>query len=267
VKRRARQPGPERKASRADDGGGGDRDSSVERGGDDRDEAAFLATYDPNAFDAVAVTVDVVLLGIIEGALCVLLLDRPEHPAKGRLALPGGFVRAGESLDAAAARVLADKAGLERIFLEQLYTFGAPKRDPRMRVISVAYYALVESRRFARSIAYAKTAPLRIDALAGQRLAFDHAEIVATAVTRIRGKLTYAPIGYELLPSEFTLLDLQRVHECVAGRTINKDSFRRKMLATGLLEATGAMQENVGHRPAALYRYVRSSVMPAPANP
>jgi 8-oxo-dGTP diphosphatase len=223
----------------------------------DSEDVAFLATYDPAAFDPIAVTVDVVILGIVEDALRVLLVDRLEPPEKGIAALPGGFVRVDESPEAAAERVLADKAGLSGIFLEQLFTFGAPKRDPRMRVLSVAHYALVDSERFANAARRAGTSLVPVATVAKRRLAFDHAAIVAAAVRRIRGKLDYAPIGYELLPHAFTLFDLQRVHECVGGKPVNKDSFRRRMLASGLLVATGEVQDDVGHRPAALYRYAR----------
>jgi 8-oxo-dGTP diphosphatase len=239
------------------------------------DERKFLAEYDPAAFERPSVTVDVVLLSIVDDRLTALLVERTEHPDKGRWSLPGGFVRGAESLDAAAARVLREKAGVWGIFLEQLYTFGNPKRDPRTRVISVAYYALVDQRKLAARkaresrIAHVvvpwegeRGGPVALVSSAGGgaplALAFDHAEIVGTAVKRIRGKLDYAPIGFELLPAAFTLLDLQRVHECVLGRSLNKDSFRRRMLAGGLIEPTGASQEDVGHRPAALYRFLRT---------
>jgi 8-oxo-dGTP diphosphatase len=234
----------------------------------DSEEAAFLAAYEPASFERPSVAVDVVLLGIVRNALRVVLVRRSEHPFLGALALPGGFVAIDESIDAAAKRVLEQKSKLAGVFLEQLYTFGDPARDPRMRVISVAYYALVESARLetASSVPGAILATVShsrpghaIDVLddAQRRLtlAFDHLGIVRTAVVRIRGKLDYAPIGYELLPETFTLLQLQRVHEIVAGRTFNKDSFRRKMLASGALVATGESQHDVGHRPAALYRY------------
>jgi 8-oxo-dGTP diphosphatase len=236
------------------------------------DEQQFLADYDPAAFERPSVAVDVVLLAIAGDGLATLVVQRSEHPHKGRWALPGGFVGMRESLDAAAARVLREKLGLGGIFLEQLYTFGDPARDPRMRIISVAYYALVDARRLAaRGVKEARLAHLNVPwegedggpvTLAGEdgaRLvtAFDHAAIVGMAVKRIRGKLDYAPIGFELLPNVFTLLDLQRVHEVVLARALNKDAFRRRMLASGLIEPTGASQTDVGHRPAALYRFVR----------
>jgi 8-oxo-dGTP diphosphatase len=237
------------------------------------DEARFLAAYDPADYERLSVAVDVVLLSAFDGALFTLLARRKEHPHKGRWALPGGFVRPKESLEDAAARLLEGKGSLTGVFLEQLYTFGTPDRDPRTRVVSIAYYALVEQKRFAEisSNPEVLTPRLRVpwegekggpvealDASARPLpLAFDHADMLGLAVKRLRGKLDYAPIGFELLGDTFTLLELQRVHEAVLGRTVNKDSFRRRMLGTGLLKATGRSQSGVVHRPAELYRFTR----------
>lgn len=230
-----------------------------------RDETAFLDGYRPDDFDRPSVAVDVALLTVIEDALRVLVVRRDEHPHKGRWALPGGFVAMDESLEAAARRVLREKASLRRVFVEQLYTFGDVGRDPRMRIISVAYYSLVPAsqlttvgsatRRLARISAQGPEATfgLYIDDRP-VRTAFDHAAIMEAAVTRLRGKLEYVPIGFELLGEEFTLLDLQRIHEAVLARPVNKDSFRRRMLAAGGIEPTGAVQADVRHRPAALFR-------------
>jgi 8-oxo-dGTP diphosphatase len=241
----------------------------------DAEERAFLDSYDPSAYPHPSVAVDVAVVTVREGALRTLLVQRTEHPGKGAWSLPGGFVGLRESLDDAAARVLADKARLRGVYLEQLYTFGAPERDPRTRVISVAYYALVEADRLPRSGTGPVVAQLRVpwsderggpvEALDDEgrplALAFDHAEILGTAVKRMRGKLDYAPIGFQMLGPTFTLLQLQRVHETVSGRPQNKDSFRRRMLASGMLAATGKMQAGVEHRPAELYRFVRRSAV------
>lgn len=238
-------------------------------------EKAFLETYDPTAFDRPSVTVDVVLLSVVDDALHTLLVRRQAPPFEGHWALPGGFVRMDEPLTAAAERVLAHKTGLEDVFLEQLYTFGHPGRDPRMRILSVAYYALVDARRFRRRVNEAEVSKLTVPwegetggpveaAGADGRLiafAFDHADILGMAVRRIRGKLDYTPIGFQLLPSRFTLRELQHVHETVLGRPLNKDSFRRRMLASGQLEATGEHQRDVGHRPAELYRFAKRSAV------
>jgi 8-oxo-dGTP diphosphatase len=238
------------------------------------DETAFLESYDVSVFERPSVTVDVVLLSIREGHLQALLVKRTEPPFQGLWALPGGFIRMDESLDQSAARILSAKTGLERVFLEQLYTFGAPERDPRTRVLSVAYYALVDAHRFdgvdleGRGLSLARLqvpwtgeegGPVQLLASTGKALAlaFDHRDILALVVKRLRGKLDYAPIAFPLLPERFTLHDLQKVHEIVLGRKLNKDSFRKRLLATGLLEATGEAQQAVDHRPAALYRHAR----------
>lgn len=239
------------------------------------DEAAFLKRYDASAYPRPSVAVDVVALTLEQGALHAALVRRTAHPHKGRLALPGGFVRLDESLDAAARRVLAHKAGLSGVFLEQLYTFGDPKRDPRGRVITVAYYALVDAARFPRErddLVMARLhvpwqgetgGPVDVLDAAGRALpfAFDHADIVGLAIKRLRGKLDYSPVGFQLLPPEFTLRQLQDVHEVVRGESVNKDSFRRRMLASGHLEATGDHEVDVTWRPAELYRFVRRSAL------
>jgi 8-oxo-dGTP diphosphatase len=238
------------------------------------DEARFLSGYDPGDYERLSVAVDVVLISAFDGGLFTLLSRRHEHPHKNRWALPGGFVRPRESLEVAAARLLAGKGGLTGLFLEQLYTFGDPARDPRTRVVSIAYFALVEQRRFEKvgdrnpdvitprlRVPWEGESGGPVEALGADRrplpLAFDHAEMLGTAVKRLRGKLDYAPIGFELLGDTFTLLELQRVHEAVLGRSVNKDSFRRRMLSTGLLKATGQSQSGVVHRPAELYRFAR----------
>lgn len=242
------------------------------------DERDFLAGYDVSQFERPSVAVDVSLLAVRDGKLVTWLVRRKEHPHRGRWSLPGGFVRMRESLADAAGRVLAEKSGVKDVFLEQLFSFGAPDRDPRTRVISIAYYALIDVKRLESltaqrsegiciadlSIPWAEETGGPVDAvLDGQelKLAFDHAEQLGTAVKRLRGKLAYAPIGYQLLPDQFTLRDLQLIHEAVLGRSLNKDSFRRKMLATGQLEATGEYQSEVDHRPAEMYRFSRRSAV------
>ncbi len=247
------------------------------------EEQQYLDSYDPTRFDRPSVTVDVVILTLHEGHLQALLVKRKEHPYLNYWSLPGGFVQAHESLDEAAARVLRQKVGLEGIagpgregasrhpiYLEQLYTFGNPDRDPRMRVISVAYYALVEASHIPEAGEETALFKLRIPEETGAveifdnkhkkySLAFDHAEILGVAIRRIRGKLGYTPIGFELLPERFTLRQLQTVHETILQKKLNKDSFRRKMLASGMLEATGELERGMGFRPAELYRFRREA--------
>jgi 8-oxo-dGTP diphosphatase len=216
-------------------------------------------------------TVDVVLLTLRDRALHTVLVRRESPPFAARWVLPGGFVRIGDALDAAAARVLETKVGLRGVFLEQLYTFGDVNRDPRGRVVSVAYYALVPDATLAAAGVGRATTLARIEvpwhgisggsvtmyAEGGKRLSigFDHEAIVGVAVQRLRGKIDYAPVGFELLPRDFTLMQLQHVHEAVLDRRFNKDSFRRRLLASGQLHATGRREEDVGHRPAELYRF------------
>ena len=239
----------------------------------DSGEAAFLAEYDAAEFPRPSLTVDVALLTATDTALHALVLKRDRHPEVGKWALPGGFVGLDEGLDEAAARVVSEKAGLSGVFLEQLYTFGEPRRDPRTRVITVAYYALVPAERLAAAgvpggdpadlarlqVPWAGEAGGPIEALDGSGrplpLAFDHAEILGMAVKRLRGKLDYAPIGFQLLPEVFSLRALQQIHETISGRKTNKDSFRRRMLASGLLDATGERRTDVEYRPPELYRY------------
>jgi 8-oxo-dGTP diphosphatase len=230
------------------------------------DEQQFLQRYDSGQFEKPSVTVDTVILTVHDSSLKVLLVKRSEHPFKDTWSLPGGFVGMKESLDEAASRVLEQKGNLKDVFLEQLYTFGSVKRDPRMRIISVSYYALVEVDKIKEHEnlgLFEVKVPWKgeeggevmiIDNAEKQTpLAFDHAEVLGMAVKRIRGKLEYAPLGFELLPKRFTLRQLQDIHETILGRSLNKDSFRRKMLASGMLKATGKLEEGKDFRPAELY--------------
>ena len=221
-----------------------------------------------------SVAVDVVVLTVEDGSLFVALYRRKEPPQRGTYALPGGFMRIDESLEGAVNRLMAQKVGLAGLFLEQLYTFGDVRRDPRGRVVTVAYYALVDSKRFQLEGEPAPVSarvlvpwpgetggPVEVVGLDGKRLPLflDHADIVGVAVKRLRGKLDYTPVGFQLLPTEFTLRQLQEIHAAVRGEPLNKDSFRRRMLASGMLEATGARESDVSYRPAELYRFVRRS--------
>ena len=202
-----------------------------------------------------AVAVDCVVLGLDTDDLKVLLIRRGVEPWKGAWALPGGFVGEREGLEEAARRELAEETGIKDVFLEQLYTFGAPERDPRHRVISVAYYALAKLADFhlaaGTDAAGAGWHPLhKLPALA-----FDHATIIDTAVARLRGKVRYAPIGFELLPPRFTLTQLQRLYEIILERDLDKRNFRKKILSLGLVVETDEVEQGVRHRAARLYRF------------
>jgi len=206
-------------------------------------------------YPRAALTVDCVVSGFDEGELKVLLIERGLDPFKGRWALPGGFVRVEETLDEAARRELAEEAGLTNIFLEQLYTFGEVDRDPRERVVSVAYYALVKlsdhRARAATDAANAQWFPVS----KAPKLAFDHATILRTALARLKGKVRYQPIGFELLPLKFTLSELQHLYEAVLETQLDKRNFRKKVLSFGLLVALNETQMAGRHRPAQLFRF------------
>lgn len=230
-------------------------------------DADFLAGYDPDEFAHPSLAVDVVIMSVVGDNLVVVLSRREEPPQKERWSLPGGFVGVSESLEHATHRVLHDKAGLADVYVEQLYTFGGVDRDPRTRVVSVAYLALVPAEKLKAISANATIARVSAERHPGgggvvrdeqgnvMSLAFDHEEIVAKAVTRLQGKLEYAPVGYELLESRFTLRELQTIHEAILGRGLNKDSFRKKVLTGGNVVATGTREEGVKWRPAELYRF------------
>jgi len=207
----------------------------------------------PAARPNAAVTVDCVVFGMDmrpeASQLKVLLIERRNEPFRGMLAIPGGFVEAGESLDAAARRELQEETGLTEVFLEQLYTFGEPGRDPRGRVVSVAYYALTSLAahevRAGSDAARAQWHALPLP-VGPQQMAFDHGQILEMALARLRGKIRYAPVGFELLSERFTLADLQRLYEAILGRKIQSAHFRRKMLSTGVLAAAGTIKGRRG---------------------
>jgi 8-oxo-dGTP diphosphatase len=202
-----------------------------------------------------ALTVDCVVFGFDDNELKVLLIRRALEPFRDAWALPGGFVRVDETIDESAKRELAEETGLHDIFLEQLYTFGAVDRDPRERVVSVAYYALVKRSEHPAAGASDASEAAWFPVRDLPRLAFDHGEIVAMALKRLRGKLRYEPIGFELLPLKFTLSDLQSLYEAVLDTTLDRRNFRKRILAMGLLVALKEQIRGGAHRPAQLYRF------------
>lgn len=202
-----------------------------------------------------ALTTDVVVFTVREQRLQLLLIRRANPPFQGQWALPGGFLDIDEDIDTCAARELAEETGLTDLYLEQLYTFGAPGRDPRERVISVAYYALVCSDRVRHAAAASDAAAVAwfaFDAL--PPLAFDHAQIIAKAHERLVAKLDYSSIALQLLPETFTLSELQAIYETLRNEPLDKRNFRKHMLSLDLIEETGEMKRNGKHRPARAYR-------------
>ena len=202
-----------------------------------------------------AVTVDGVVFGYDEADLKVLLIQRAHAPYRGKWAFPGGFVEIDEGLEDAARRELQEETGINDLYLEQLYTFGAPKRDPRERVISVAYYALIKledhavrAASDARNVKWFPIAQL-------PALAFDHQEIIEVALKRLKGKIRYEPVGFELLPEKFPLSKLQRLYETILEQSLDKRNFRKKIMSMGLLADTAETQKDVAHRAARLYRF------------
>ncbi len=230
-----------------------------------------MTDHPPDAgLGALALAVDVVLLAVRRERLWTVVVRRPIPPHRDRLQLPGVLVGGDESLEAAARRALAQRVGVEHAYLEQLYTFGDVRRDPRTRVVSVAHFALITETMLDRvdEAGLARSVPVGVpwsgeeggaaevlgDDGRPLRMAFDHAVILGMAVKRLRGKLGYVPVGLELLPERFPLRALQHVHEAILGRPLNKDSFRKSMLDRGWVEATGEREAEAAHRPAELYR-------------
>lgn len=234
-------------------------------------DAEFLAGYRASDYPRPSVTVDIVVFTVRDGDLQVLLVRRGTPPFAGAWALPGGFVRVsdgpdqGEGLDEAAERELGEETGLvdQPVYLEQLYTFGAPRRDPRTRVITVAYYALVRPDLVPLVRAGSDAASARWASVAAElpelELAFDHGAILALAVERARGKIDYTPIAFELVPPTFTIAELRAVYEAIKGTTYDPGNFRRRfkrMLTDGVIEQAPG-KRHTGTKPAKVYRFVR----------
>lgn len=223
------------------------------------EEQRFLEEYDPNAYTPMAVTVDLVVFGVTRSAsdnyrkldsqkLNILLVQRNEFPFKDSYALPGGFVRPDETLEQAAQRVLRAKTGLDELYLEQLYTFGAVERDPRMRVISCAYLSLIDTER----VHIVDAQWRRVDEVETLPLAFDHNQIIAAARSRLKNKINYTDIVFHMMPEMFTISQLQEVYEIVLGTKLLPAAFRRT-IADQIVE-TEEFARAAGHRPSRLFR-------------
>ena len=266
-------------------------------------EEEFLKNYDPSEFERPSVTVDNVIFSIFETKtgnyrknpeqnLYLLLIQRGEHPFMNKWALPGGFVRIDESVEESAYRELKEETNLENIYMEQLYTFGEVKRDPRMRIISTAYMALIKPENIelkadtdARAVSWFKLTyefqgseklkirleneetvlnaglildnkghgESRIKIEESGELAFDHTKIIGYALMRLRNKIEYTNIVFNLMPEYFTLTELQKVYEIILGKELIKANFRRKI--KDLVTETGKFSDEAGHRPSRLFKF------------
>ncbi|MCC7119392.1 MAG: NUDIX hydrolase [Anaerolineales bacterium] len=211
-------------------------------------------------YETPGVTVDLAIFTVNSAKLKVLLVKRAEEPFRGQWSLPGGFLIHDESLDNAAQRVLKEKTAVQNVYMEQLYTFGHPKRDPRARVVTIAYFALIPWKRLAQP-ASEKIVDLSwadVDAL--PKLAFDHKAILNYAIQRLRAKASYSNIVYGLMPKQFRLSELQSMYEIIIHDKLDKRNFRKQMLATHLLEETGKKDATGAHRPAMLYQFKKMKI-------
>jgi len=241
-----------------------------------KNEAEFLAAYNPAEFDRPSVSVDILIFSVSSDAgenwrrankkkFSVLLVQRTQYPYLGKWNLPGGFVGMTETSVDAAHRVLEGEAGVaDKFYLEQLYTFDNPSRDPRTRIFSIAHMALVDKSKL--NYTGARTAKwfdvnldddkLTLDSgdikLTEKDLAFDHAEIIKMGIARMRGKIEWTDIVFDMMPPSFTLGELQQVYEAILGKKLFAAAFRRTI--AGKVVATGKMQTGLGHRPSALYK-------------
>lgn len=207
-----------------------------------------------SAYPQFYLSVDCIIFGFKEGKLSLLLLKRNFEPAKGECSLMGGFVREGESVDDAARRVLAELTGLTDIYMEQMGAFGEVDRDPAERVISIAYYALINIDDYDHELGRKHNAFwVSIDEL--PHLIFDHEDMVAMALKKMRHKASVRPIGFNLLPKEFTLTKLQTLYEAIYGEQLDKRNFRKQVAHMDCIEKVGTIDKTESKRGAALYRF------------
>ncbi|WP_460217796.1 NUDIX hydrolase [Psychroserpens sp. MEBiC05023] len=204
----------------------------------------------------IKVAVDAVVFGYeSKGDLSVLLIKRGVDPFKNTWALPGGLVLENESLEAAVKRELKEETGVKIDYLEQLYTFGKPKRDPRNRVVSVSYFALVRPNHFKIKADTDATEAKWFSVNKLPKLAFDHKTIFSTAEKRLKGKLLYQPIGFDLLSAEFPFSDLEHLYTTILGQAIDRRNFRKKIMSFGIIEETNKMHKEGSGRPAKLFKF------------
>lgn len=205
----------------------------------------------------ISVTVDVVLFTIEDNELKILLIERDNEPFKKTPALPGGFVRPGETTRDTAARILKNKAGISDVYMEQLYTFDAPNRDPRGQIFSITYFALAPREEIKMEETELSQDPrfVSVKKISKMALAFDHAEIISYSIKRLQAKLEYTNVAYSLLSRLFTLNQLQKTYEIILGQPLDKRNFRKKYAQLGLISATKNMFTGNRQRPARLYEF------------
>jgi 8-oxo-dGTP diphosphatase len=220
-----------------------------------------MTTQTNGRFAGHAIAVDVVLFTIQDGTLKALLVRRRQPPYRGAWALPGGLVGSDESVDAAALRELQEETNIGNIYLEQLYTFGEPDRDPRGRIITVSYYALVNWQQFQLKARQRVTEADWFPVRRLPPLAFDHRRIVDLALERLRNKINYTTVAFQLLSRQFTLTELQSAYEIILGQRLDKRNFRRKMLQLGILKGTREFKAHGRQRPARLYTFTEPKVV------
>ena len=206
----------------------------------------------------VKVAVDAIVFGYSKAdGVSVLLIQRKYEPFKGGWALPGGFVLEDESLEEAVIRELQEETGITVNYLEQLYTFGEPKRDPRQRIVAIAYFGLVKAAQYQELKASTDAENARWFSIKKlPQLAFDHKHILGVAIERLRAKIRYQPIGFELLDKKFPFSDLERLYTALLDREINRRNFSKKILSFDFLEETGELSKPDGKgRPSKMYQF------------
>lgn len=211
-------------------------------------------------YEHPAVAVDICIFTVDSDSLKVMLVKRAEEPFAACWSLPGGFLKMDESLEDAAMRVLNEKTSVRDVYLEQLYTFGAPDRDPRARVITVTYFALIPWKKLTQpgSDKVSDLTWTSVEQL--PKLAFDHKQILQVAIRRLQAKAGYSNIIYGLLPEQFRLSELQAMYETILNKKLDKRNFRKRMLSTGLLQETGKKEIAGAHRPAMLYKFKKKEI-------
>lgn len=266
-----------------------------------KNEEEFLKDYDPNKFDRLSLTTDILIFSVSDGVqenyrklnrkyFSVLLVKRDNYPFKDKWCLPGGFVKIDEDIEDAAKRILKEEANISDIYIEQLYTYGNPKRDPRTRVISTSYMALIDKNKLKydisknaswfnvmvledekfidvtldngnetikykikKTLKEKTTDRFKYEVVQNDKLAFDHALVITSGISRLKNKIEYTDIVFNMMPEYFTLGELQQVYEVILGKKLLDPAFRR--IIANKVEKTNKMKTGEGHRPSTLFRY------------